>query len=96
MPASPRPSPEPEHVTWSRRSALRWVAALPLSAAMVAGTTSQALAKAKQKAVRYQAEPKGDHSCANCRHFQPPNACKLVEGEISPNGWCMVWSKMQS
>jgi hypothetical protein len=60
-------------------------AAQPLGLAMLAGTTSQALAKAKQKAVRYQDEPKKGRNCHGCRHFQEPKGCKLVEGEISPN-----------
>ena len=78
---------------FSRRQGLQWLAALPLGAAALAVGTQPAFAKAKQSAVRYQEEPKGDRNCANCRHFQLPNACKLVEGEISPNGWCTVWSK---
>ncbi len=27
-------------------------------------------------------------SCAVCVNFQPPSACKFVDGIISPNGWC--------
>ena len=84
------------HHTWSRRSALRIIAGVPLGIAMLAATTSQALAKATKKGVRYQDEPKGDRNCAGCRHFQAPNACKLVEGEISPNAWCTVWAKAKS
>ena len=82
--------------TWSRRSALRMFAAVPLGLAMLAGTTSQALAKAKQKAVRYQDKPKKGRNCHGCRHFQEPKGCKLVEGEISPNGWCTVWAKAKT
>lgn len=25
-------------------------------------------------------------SCATCKNFLPPNACKLVDGVIAPNG----------
>jgi hypothetical protein len=25
--------------------------------------------------------------------FQPPNACKVVEGEISPRAWCQLFVK---
>ncbi len=82
--------------TWSRRSAMRLFATLPVCLAMLAGTTTQALAKAAKKAVRYQDEPKKGRNCAGCRHFQAPNACKLVDGEISANGWCTVWAKAKS
>lgn len=82
--------------TPSRRGALCWLAAVPLGVAMLAAGTQAAWAKAKKAAVRYQDEPKKDRNCNNCRHFEPPNACKLVEGEVSPNGWCTVWSKAKS
>lgn len=88
--------PRSTNSAWSRRLALRWFAALPLGMAMLAAGAKTAWAKAAQKAVRYQDEPKKDRNCAGCRHFQPPNACKLVEGEISPNGWCTIWAKAPS
>jgi len=25
--------------------------------------------------------------------FEPPNACKVVEGEINPSGWCQLFVK---
>jgi High potential iron-sulfur protein len=31
--------------------------------------------------------------CSNCSLFQEPNACTLVDGEISPAGWCKFWVK---
>jgi hypothetical protein len=50
-------------------------------------------AKASKAAVAYRDSPKGDQNCANCRLFIEPNACKQVEGDISPNGWCKIWAK---
>jgi hypothetical protein len=50
-------------------------------------------AKASKAAVAYQDSPKGDRNCANCRLFIAPNACKQVEGSVSPNGWCKIWAK---
>ena len=44
------------------------------------------------ESVRYQAEPKGDQQCDGCRYFvAESNTCTLVEGEISPTGWCILW-----
>mgnify|MGYP003679721583 CR=1 len=77
----------------SRRSAMRWLAALPLGAVMIVASAQNAIAKAKKVSVRYQPEPNGDRKCSDCRHFIKPDACKLVEGEISPNGWCALWAK---
>jgi len=36
----------------------------------------------------YQAGPRGMFSCATCTLFTPPRACKVVDGDISPYGWC--------
>lgn len=50
-------------------------------------------AKASQASVQYQTEPKGTQKCANCIHFiAESNTCKLVEGTISPEGWCTIWT----
>jgi High potential iron-sulfur protein len=50
--------------------------------------------KMAQASVQYQAQPKGEQKCAGCLHFiAESNACKLVEGQISPDGWCTVWTQ---
>jgi hypothetical protein len=36
-----------------------------------------------QKSVAYQNMPKGNQQCDNCGLFQPPNACKTVDGTVS-------------
>lgn len=40
-------------------------------------------AKATQQEAVYT---DGTQSCANCRHFEPPDACARVEGPISSGG----------
>lgn len=50
--------------------------------------------KASQESVRYQTQPKGEQKCGNCVNFiAASNSCKLVEGKISPAGWCSLWAK---
>lgn len=50
-------------------------------------------AKVSQASVQYQSTPKGDQQCSGCLHFLPEsNTCKLVEGEVSPQGWCVLWA----
>ena len=50
--------------------------------------------KASQASVQYQAQPKDGKKCADCMHFiAESNTCKLVEGDISPTGWCVLWAK---
>ena len=48
--------------------------------------------KSSQASVQYQYQPKGDQKCDGCLHFiAESNTCKVVEGQISPNGWCILW-----
>ena len=48
--------------------------------------------KLTKAAARYQDQPKGNESCASCPYFMIPNGCVVVEGEISPNGWCPIFT----
>lgn len=52
---------------------------------------SPAAAKMSPKAMAYRPSPNGNQSCMNCANFQPPASCKLVEGTISPSGWCILY-----
>jgi hypothetical protein len=49
--------------------------------------------KVTQASVRYQNQPKGDQKCATCMQFVQPDGCKVVDGRINPEGWCIVWAK---
>jgi hypothetical protein len=40
----------------------------------------------------YQDMPNGIYSCGNCTLFEAPNACKVVEGEVSRDGWCTAFA----
>jgi len=74
----------------SRRSLLRGAVA----AAGILGATSN-LAEAQPKiskvAVNYQDHADGDKRCDKCAQFQPPAACKVVDGTISPQGSCRIF-----
>ena len=54
--------------------------------------STAASAKTAQKDAQYQTSPKNNQMCSACMQFQAPNACKLVEGNISPNGWCILFT----
>jgi hypothetical protein len=61
--------------------------------------TTQAVlanAKADKRDFFYQGKPKDGKSCANCRMFSlTPDGlglCAIVDGDVSPNGWCMAYS----
>jgi len=53
---------------------------------------AQAQQKMAQKAVNYREKPLGNKQCSNCLHFEPPNACKVVAGEVKPEGWCTLFA----
>jgi hypothetical protein len=78
----------------SRRGLLR--AAVTAGSAVVAlatGVNSAMAGKIPQSAVAYQGSPKGAQSCANCRLFAAPSACKTVDGTVSSSGWCRIYVK---
>jgi hypothetical protein len=79
----------------SRRSLLQGAACAGGAATILAVTANRAAAaKMKQSAVGYVgSSSKSGQNCANCAVFQPPSGCKIVEGSVSPQGWCKVWQR---
>lgn len=77
----------------SRREILRGVTVAAGGVAILLTASSQAQAKMAQTAAGYQASPKGDQNCSGCALFKSPSSCTLVDGTISPNGWCRFYSK---
>lgn len=78
----------------SRRTILVRGAACAAGAAGLVGAITQAnAAKVSQKAVSYQPSPKGNQQCSNCNLFEPPSACKSVDGTVAASGWCRIWVK---
>lgn len=80
----------------TRRSVLRRVAVLAgaaLTASVARNNDALAQAKATKDAMKYQDKPSGDKQCSNCLQFVAPNGCKVVEGAVSPSGYCIAWVK---
>ena len=77
----------------SRRAVLTGTA-LGLGAAAAAAAVSPAAAQQKlnQADAKYQNTPKDDQRCDGCVNFRPPNACKFVQGDINPSGWCLLFA----
>ena len=78
----------------SRRAALITAGAAPLLAMI--GNRAEAGMKVPQSAVHYQPSPKDGKDCDDCANFVSPGGCKLVDGDISPKGWCRLWVKRTS
>ena len=74
---------------WSRRTLLgAAVAATPL----LRFAPAQASEKMSLQQAEYQDMPKDIFSCATCSLFVPPKGCKVVEGEVSKDGWCKAFA----
>lgn len=76
----------------SRRNLLQAAAAAGVMP-VVAMTSQPAAAKIAQATVTYQDSPKGENKCGNCNLFVAPDQCKTVDGTVSENGWCKIWTK---
>ena len=55
-------------------------------------TPKATLKKRTKEAVGYRDEPYDGRSCAKCVLYSGNGECVLVEGEVSPNGWCVQWT----
>jgi hypothetical protein len=51
-----------------------------------------AQAKMSKREAEYQDAPKDIRMCATCTLFEPPRSCKVVEGDVSPDGWCKAFA----
>lgn len=85
--------------TLSRRQCLALGQTLLLGsgiACLVSGQAALASTKADKRDFFYQDKPKDGKSCSSCRMFSISagggGMCAIVNGDVSPNGWCMAYS----
>jgi hypothetical protein len=71
------------------RSALIGVAAAISLPTRLFGASGDKLSKQQAE---YQDSPKGIQMCATCTLFIAPRSCKVVEGDVSPDGWCKSYA----
>jgi hypothetical protein len=88
--------------TQRRRFLKIGAAALAMIPIMVVSGRAEAATNAIMRtSLKYQGNPEGDKSCADCIEFVPGSSAKVLGGckimlgdtEISPQGYCMVWAK---
>lgn len=88
---------EPPDDRLSRRRALQTLAGCAtlagLAPSLLGGAPVYAQSKVSQKTATYQDHPNDGKNCATCNYFRPPQSCQLVDGTISPNGWCKFYLK---
>ncbi len=77
----------------SRRGVLRTGLAILAGGVLATAARAQdADSKVEQSVVQYQNAPKDGQKCSGCANFVAPNACKVVSGTISPEGWCVAYA----
>ena len=75
----------------SKRRTLLGVGLAAAGGAICARAAAQQSKMSKDQA-KYQDKPKGEQRCDGCAHFLAPGSCKLVDGKISPSGWCILYA----
>jgi ferric-dicitrate binding protein FerR (iron transport regulator) len=77
----------------ARRSLIK---AISGAAVVVLGLGASVAAWAREKMTKqeaeYQESPKDIRMCSTCSLFEPPKSCKVVEGDVSPDGWCKAYA----
>jgi hypothetical protein len=81
-----------ERLDRSRRSVIRAVITGVPAAVLQRISRAEAADKMTRQQAEYQDRPDGIYSCGMCTLFEKPNACKVVEGEISSDGWCKAFA----
>lgn len=82
---------------FSRRLLLQSTIGTLSAAAAIAAVLEPAPAviKISKAAVAYQDHPQGDKRCGKCLQFVPPDSCKMVDGTISPQGYCRLFAPLR-
>jgi hypothetical protein len=87
---------------FNRRGFLGCVVFLPSLAGALAATARADGSKASQASMHYQSSPNGGSHCSDCKFFVPGSdaksngTCQIVDGSISPNGYCMAFNAKSS
>jgi hypothetical protein len=85
------------HTLRSKRNFLRsalvgLTGVMSLPRRLFAADSDKPSAKLSKQQAEYQDSPKGIQMCATCTLFVAPHSCKVVDGDVSPNGWCKSYA----
>lgn len=78
----------------SRRAVFRLLAGVAVGATTISvAGIAEAQSKVDKKTAKYQDHPNNGQSCSQCNYFHAPKSCQLVQGDVSPTGWCSFFLK---
>jgi len=63
-----------------------------LALGALAASGARAASKVPQSQAGYKPSPNGGARCDRCVQFQPPAACQIVAGAVSPQGSCLFFA----
>ena len=82
----------------TRAAFVRSAVLLPALAGMLAQPSLAQTAKGSKSQFKYQDTPSGGKQCSKCTFFiagksaTADGTCKIVEGDISPKGYCIAYA----
>lgn len=88
--SSSAPHPDEGHARpLTRRGVVAGSVRLVAAAAglVTAACSTLGLPKRSKTEAQYQDRPRMGQQCSGCVHFEAPNRCSVVAGDISPHGW---------
>jgi len=77
---------------WSRRWAMCAFVGGASATLLLRTSSADADEKMTREQAQYQDTPNGIYSCATCSLFERPKSCKVVDGEVSEDGWCKAFA----
>lgn len=77
---------------WSRRKAIWAFVGAASATLLLRSSSSRADDKMTKAQAQYQDAPSGIYSCATCSLFERPKSCKVVDGDVSEDGWCKAFA----
>jgi hypothetical protein len=75
----------------SRRKVIRALATGITAGLSLRISQAQPSEKMTRQQAEYQDTPNGIYSCGMCTLFEQPKYCKVVDGEVSKDGWCKAF-----
>jgi hypothetical protein len=81
-----------KRVDRSRRKLIRAVVKGVSVGLLLRISQTEASEKMTRQQAEYQDTPNGIYSCGMCTLFEPPKSCKVVDGEVSKDGWCKAFA----
>lgn len=81
---------------------LRGIVVLPAAARLLQQEALADASKASQSSMHYQSTPNDGKHCSLCQYFVPgkdatsDGSCQIVDGSISPNGYCIAFNAKPS